>query len=400
MRYDLVIIGAGTAGLCAGITAARAGKNVIIVEQLAQAGKKLLLTGGGRCNLTNAALEKPLDFSAYYAEKNFARAILNAFDLRALEHFFRGLGVEIYAPDGLQYYPRDERATTIVKALLRELKKLNVEIIYSCKIGGLKIENDFFVLSSFEQREFSAKKCLVAIGGKTVGEELNWQWLKNTGHKIIAPLPALSPLIIANHHAPLAGVSVKNIALCLSVKPKKVYYGDLLFTHQGISGPAVLDISGDVAQIVSAQKMATLLINWLPTIKNWQTQFNSWRAQSGKKTIEKLLSEFLPARLSQTLISEQPLSTTKPIAEFTKNEIATCQKLLTAYPMNCRQLVDLSSAMVLRGGVDTSEINPKTLASKLHKNLFFAGEIINIDGRCGGFNLHWACASGVNVGGQ
>ena len=397
---DLLVIGAGAAGLAAGITAARAGKRVLLLESAPEPGRKILLTGGGRCNLSNAALgaRAPRLADYYGAAGAFVRPALGACPLAAVLGFFQSLGLETTAPDDIHYYPRSEKAADVRDALALALAAAGGETVTGFTVKKLAPDGNGWLAADADGRTFSGEKCLLATGGvspRALAADA-WTPALDTGHALTPARPALAPLTVDDFPcAALSGISVPAELRLGGGKKAPRAAGDLLFTHTGISGPAVLDISADAADAVRTDARAEISVDFVPAVPDWAGEFSAWRREDGKKTVLSLLKTRLPEALGRTLLELSGTAPDRRTAELTAKESAALAQNLAARKMSVTRLDGFHKAMVTRGGVALKEVNPHTLESRKAPGLYFAGEILDVDGRCGGFNLHWAWASGI-----
>lgn len=401
---DVVVAGAGPAGLMAALTAAQAGRSVVVLERQAKPGLKLLATGGGRCNFCNLS---PLpEFLAQFPDKcaRFIRPSLYAFDSAALRRFFHQQGVESYSPDGWRVYPHSEFARDILEGLLGACRKAGVRIFCGREVTGLRISGGAICGLDSARKAIKCQKLVLACGGMCrpdLGSDgSGFELARTLGHTVVHPVPALVPLLshdklVAN----LAGISLKHVRVSLFVEKKKIAErtGDLLFTHKGLSGPAVLDLSGDAAAAIAQNKPVALAITLVTQIKDWKRQIQEWRQQRGGNKVEALLSGLLPGRLARRILEASGAAEDQNVSSLTAEHEHKLEMLLDAFPVTVKGTEGFGAAMTCRGGVALEEVNPKTLESRKCKGLFFAGEILNVDGPCGGYNLQWAFSSGHNI---
>ncbi|MDR0868119.1 MAG: aminoacetone oxidase family FAD-binding enzyme [Planctomycetota bacterium] len=381
---DWLIIGGGAAGLAAARTAAARGKTVTLLEASAAAGEKILAAGGGRCNIGNLALtERGVDYGKFYgAAKNFVKPALSA--LPSMRDFFHPLGVALIA-HGSRLYPADERGATILNALTGADAHLpQITAHFLCPIVALRQDGDGWQAVAGDGRRFFAARALLATGGVNAATR---EILQSLGHAVTPLLPALAPLTVAGF-GDLAGVSVPQVEVWRVAASRRKFGGDLLFTHHGLSGPAILDLSGEVAAAVAARGQSEIAVNFAPALT--AAEFAAWRV--GGQPLKKRLP--LPERLAVKILRSVAPAPPQRAAELTAVQSRNLWTALTAHRFLITQLTPRHQAMVTRGGVALDEVEAKTLASRRHKNLYFAGEILDVDGVSGGFNLQWAIAGG------
>ncbi|GHV22679.1 aminoacetone oxidase family FAD-binding enzyme [Planctomycetales bacterium] len=393
---DWLIIGGGAAGLAAARTAAARGRTVTLLEASAAAGKKILAAGGGRCNIGNLALtERGVDYGKFYgAAKNFVKPALSA--LPSMREFFQPLGATLIA-HGQRLYPADERGATILSALTGTppfVHHPQITAHFLCPIVALRQDGDGWQAVAGDGRRFFAARVLLATGGVNAATR---EILQALGYAVTPLLPALAPLTVAGF-GDLAGVSVPQVEawrvaasqskIGRVAAPRRKFSGDLLFTHHGLSGPAILDLSGEVAAEVAAQGQSEIAINLAPALT--AAEFAAWRV--GGQPLKNRLP--LPERLAVKILRSVALAPQQRAAELTAAQSRSLWTALTAHRFLLTQLTPMNQAMVTRGGVALDEVEAKTLAGRRHKNLYFAGEILDVDGVSGGFNLQWAIAGG------
>lgn len=381
----VIVIGAGPAGMMAAVSAARAGARVLLLEKNSQPGKKLLLTGHGRCNLTNIFAGENLPVQ-YPGGGPFLHSSLAQFPPRAICGFFQELGLEMIQEDQGRIFPRSQRAEDVLAALLAELSKSGVELL-SNQNPELLPENGRIAVQGRES--FSVSKVILATGGASypatgsTGDGYNLA--QKLGHRIISPSPALVPLVVAEAWArSLSGLSLPAQARLGSGKKAIKGEGQLLFTHFGLSGPLILNLS----RFVTGEM--TLELNLLPQAR----REDLW--QDSSLTIGQRLDELLPRRLNRQLL--QLVEIDPAARNLAGLKLQTLSELIFALPLTVVGTKPLKQAMVTRGGVDLREVNPKTMESKICPGLYFAGEILDLDGISGGYNLTAAFATGYTAG--
>ena len=427
LQFDVVIVGAGPAGMMAAIAAARGGARVAVVDRLHQPGTKLLATGGGRCNLTNT-LKRGGIMAHFGRHGEFMLPALEMMDTQGICQFFARLGVRTHAADGFHVFPVSERAADVQQAMQRECEKLNVQFIFRTCATGVVVREGFATGIraqwvqidgrglSVEPVMVSAARVILAAGGQSYPElgsdGSGFRLAGDVGHRIIQPVPALVPLIALESWAgSCAGIVVSParvwIEFAAGVKcrrpisattPATACWGELLFTHKGISGPAALDISGDVA--ASGRARVPVKIDLTPDTpaEAWAARIDDWQRSAGKKAIRNLLDAHLPGRLAATVCRLAGIEPSAHPAEVTRPQRQALAELITRLPLTITRTEGFSKAIVTRGGVDLREVDPDTLESQFVDGLHFAGEILDLDGPTGGYNLTWAFASGWLAG--
>jgi predicted Rossmann fold flavoprotein len=423
-KADVAVIGAGPAGMMAAIAAGAAGAKVVICEQLDQAGTKLLATGGGRCNLTNTLADA--DFmNAFGRHGRFMAPALAKMDSTSLRQFFDDLGVPTDCQDGMHVFPVSNAAADIRGALVDKMRQLGVTTLYGTRIRkllsvadvpsarrGVRTDAGPSVASSRIQGlqtptgKIIAGSVILAAGGLAypslgaTGDGL--ELARAAGHAIVKPLPALAPLVTKEdwtHQLPGISVPVR-ITIALPGQSKSGVQGQMIFTHRGISGPAALDISSQVATMLESQKPLPLKIDLTPSISEdrWLARLDQWHSTRGNALLRTLVAQELPAALAFAICSQAWLGPILKAAQADKAQHRRLAAMLTGLTLNVTATEGFAQAMAMRGGVDLKEVDPRTLQSKLVKGLYFAGELLNLDGPCGGYNLQWAFSSGFLAG--
>jgi len=404
--YDLIVIGSGAAGMIAAITAARQGRSVLLLEKLSKIGAKLKATGGGRCNLTNTLTNN--DFmSRFGREGKFMMPALQALDHKALIAFFAEIGVETHFPDGFRVFPKTHSSQTIIDAMQEEMDRCGVVVECAQKVETLLVEDEKVCGVETTTETFSADNLIVATGGlgyPVLGAEGDgFELAKQVGHKITPLHPAMMPLQtkeswVQNCRAD----TIPKVEMFVNLpKYKKLKAkGDLIFTKTGIRGPVVLDFSREITPLLSKFDEVPLLMNLTKGMNEEQIQkhIKDEIYKNQHHTTLTLLTTLLPQPLSLELCK---LADADPELGFNKQPGQVRDKLvklLAWTPLTINGHDGFKMAMITRGGVTLKEIDPNTMASKKIKGLYFCGEVMNLDGPCGGYNLQWSFASGFLAG--
>lgn len=405
-NYDVIIIGSGAAGMIAGITASREGKAVLLIEQQEKLGPKLKATGGGRCNLSNT-LSNADFMDSFGRNGRFMMDALNLLDHKDLMTFLNEIGVETHIPDGFRIFPITHNSATIIKALEDELKNQNVKIIYNTKVERLLFEDESIVGVQSLEEKFLATNVIVATGGlgfPTLGANGDgFTFAKELGHKVTDLYPAMLPLItketwVANCKADTIAKAIIKIDLKKAKKLKAV--GDLIFTSKGIRGPVVLDFSREVTPFLESHGEVPLLINMIKGMNEEEvrTHINKQCDLNGDSTVLENVSTLLPASIAKELCKLSNADVNKKFRKLDGQTRDTLIRNLVATPLTITDHVGFKQAMITRGGVSLKEINPKTMQSKIINGLYFCGEVVDLDGPCGGYNLQWSFSSGNLAG--
>ncbi|WP_058486760.1 BaiN/RdsA family NAD(P)/FAD-dependent oxidoreductase [Defluviitalea phaphyphila] len=398
--YDVIIIGAGPSGLFAGISCKKSNEKVLILEKNEQAGKKLLISGGGQCNITHNGDIREF-FSHYGNNGKFIRYALSKFTNEDILKFLKEEGLNYIVNEEGKIYPHTKKAYDVLNVLLNKCKKLGINIYYHNKVISIEHKNELFKIITNNNIYFS-KYLIIATGGKsypkTGSEGDGFIFAKKLGHKVENVSPALTPLYIKNYpFSNLAGISLKDTNISIWRNEKKIlsFHGDILFTHKGLSGPAILNNSRYI------RKEDIIKINFIKNFneEDFRNFFIEKLEINKRKTLKSLFRTFnIPKRLSEKLWEMSNSSNELQCANVGKKLRNKIIELLTAFPMEVERLGDFNIAMVTKGGVSLKEINPKTMESKKIKGLYFIGEVLDIDGDTGGYNIQAAFSSAAVAG--
>ncbi len=400
---NIAIIGGGASGMIAAIEAASFGSSVTIYEKNARVGKKLLATGNGRCNLSNRDCEE----KRYHGrDTSFILPALKNFDVKSTEKFFSELGIEIIELEEGKLYPYSLQASAVLDVLRMKLEELGVNTVCETEITDIYTKKNGFTLWSGD-RCFEADAVILAAGGEASfqlgGTDSGYKLLKKSGHKIIPTLPSIVQLKTdMKEIKPLSGLKMEaKLSLLTGDKMVSTQQGELLFTDYGISGPPVLQLSGTASRAIHKGKKVFVNLDLLPFIEeNELLNFLSERKlKHSGRSFEEFLVGFIPKRLGQVLfksLSLSPLSRT--VFELTEKDLKALAFKLKNFKIEVLSTNGMKNAQVTIGGADTSEFYNDTMESKIIPNLFVCGEVLDIDGDCGGFNLQWAWSSGRLAG--
>ena len=395
---EVVIVGGGASGLTAAITAARNGKDVTLIERNNKCGKKILITGNGRCNFWNT----DEDLSHFHSSNsNLLKEFITDERKNSILKFFDSLGLAYKTKNGY-YYPFSNQAFTIENALLSECKKLNIKIINDITVEKI-IKEDCFIINP-DKENIKAKSIIIATGSKaapkTGSDGLGYELAKSLGHNIITPLPSLVQLKADEpYFKNWSGIRTDvKVNLLIDHKYIKSETGEIQLTNYGLSGICIFNLSGKAAKALNQNKNVIISINFIPFASNPKTFLQNLNKNSYHKTISELLEGILHYKLIDIILKKAHLKRDLLLTTLTDNELNNLIKTLTDFQIKILDTHTLDHAQVCSGGIPLTEINSKTLESLKVKNLYFTGEIIDIDGDCGGYNLGWAWMSGIIVG--
>ena len=395
---EVVIVGGGASGLTAAITAARNGKDVTIIERNNKCGKKILITGNGRCNFWNTD-ENLSHFHS--SNSNLLKEFITDERKNSILKFFDSIGLAYKTKNGY-YYPFSNQAFTIENALLSECKKLNIKIINDIVVEKI-IKKDCFIINP-DKENIKAKNIIIATGSKaapkTGSDGLGYELAKSLGHNIITPLPSLVQLKADEpYFKNWSGIRTDvKASLLIDHKYIKSETGEIQLTNYGLSGICIFNLSGETAKALNQNKNVIISINFIPFASNPKIFLQTLNKNSYHKTISELLEGILHYKLVDIIIKKTHLKRDLLLTTLTDNELNNLIKTLTDFQIKILDTHTLDHAQVCSGGIPLTEINSKTLESLKVKNLYFTGEIIDIDGDCGGYNLGWAWMSGIIAG--
>ncbi len=404
--YDVIIIGSGGAGMIAAITAKKQGKSVLLLEKLPSLGAKLKATGGGKCNLTNTLSSE--DFMNSFGKNgrfmSTAIALLNKDDLR---EFFLSIGVQTDTKDGFRIFPVTHNSSTIIKALEAELNRLKIEVLCDTKVERLLFDGVSITGVETSKGQFDAVNVIVATGGlgfPMLGANGDgYEFAKELGHKVTDLYPAMLPIHVkeqwvANCTADTIAKAIIKVDLKKAKKLKAV--GDLIFTSKGLRGPVILDFSREITPLLEKYEEVPLLINMVKG-KNEDEILQHIKKQSSLNpdaNVLELISTLLPLSVSKELCLIANAQLDKKFKDQNGQVRNDLIKIVVNTPFTVTESIGFKKAMITRGGVTLKEIDPKTMQSKLVKGLYFCGEVMDLDGPCGGYNLQWSFSSGNLAG--
>ena len=392
------IIGGGAAGMAAALAAAENEKNqVLVIERQARVGRKLLATGNGRCNLTN--LNATGD--SYHGEApEFAKKALEAFSVEDTLAWFRRMGLFTVAEESGRVYPYSDQANSVVDVLRFALNRPNVQLITGTEVTRIKKSGEGFAVQTAEDA-FFCDKLIIACGGlagkKLGGSMAGYKLLRSMGHHVTHLRPALVQLKSDWHGcAGLKGVRANcHVAILHGNELHAESVGEIQFTEYGLSGPVIFEVSRDVCQ---GSGDWTAKLDLLPSMDDSVLQTELERRREGDLPTEELLTGILHNRLGRVLTASAGIRGNRKLAELSDDEIKTVCRMVKELEVNLTGTLDMDSAQVTAGGILTEEFEAATMESKLVPGLYACGEVLDIDGDCGGYNLQWAWSSGRLAG--
>lgn len=388
--YDVVIIGGGPAGLMAGITIKN--KKVLLIDKNDRIGKKLSITGGGRCNLTN---NKPLNLFLNEIPVNSKTlySTLTNFGPNEIMNYFSNLGVKLKVEDNERVFPISNNSNTIIEVLEKELLKNKVELKLKETIKNIEIFNDKKVITTDKGR-YESYNIVIATGGfsypLTGSNGDGYRLAKKINQPVTNIYPAETYIKI-NGVSSLSGITIDNVKVTFD---KKSVIGSLLFTHVGLSGPTIFKLSGDIYNKLTTIKDVQIIIDFIPNF-NEEELFNKINNYDNIKEVNTFFKEFVPKKVVDYLLSKYSSLNLNNISNLEKRQVIN---LIKNYPFKVEETGSLEESIVTGGGVDMKDINSKTMESKIHKGLYFVGEVLDIHGHTGGYNITLALSTGYSVG--
>lgn len=408
MHYDIIVVGAGAGGLMAAVIATKNGAKTALVEKNSQVAKKLLITGAGRCNVTNKASQEEF-FRSVPRNAAFLRDAFKEFDNEALLNFFRENGLELKEEERGRIFPKSDKASSVANLFLSLLFKYKVELFLEKTLKDLLVEKDEVqgILLNDGEKIFS-KAVILATGGKSypkTGSTGDGYFLaEKFGHKIEKLFPAEAPLcsedIFVKEKA-LQGLTLENAEISLLSSKNKILTKQklpMIFTHFGLSGPAILCCSSYLYKEKNGK--SSIKIDVLPekSLEELLQTLKILKKQEAKKLIKNLYKNFCQERYWLFLLKEAKIEANKEMESLKDKELTTLAELLKGFKVNISQSFPLEKAFVTGGGIALKQINPKTMESKIIKKLFFVGELLDIHAHTGGFNLTVAFSTGFLAG--
>lgn len=402
----VIVIGGGPAGMMAAIRAAENSAEVILFEKNNRLGKKLSITGKGRCNLTNIA-DVPEVVKNIPGNGKFLYSALKNFTTADTINFFESLGLKTKIERGGRVFPESDSAAEVIDVLTKKLALLNVDVQLNSKVTEIISDGKKILGVEVGKKFFYSDRIILATGGAsypaTGSTGDGFKFAKKLGHTVTKIFPALVPLEVEEDFIKiLQGLSLKNVRVTLNADNKKIreIFGEMLFTHFGISGPIILTLSGEVAKLLDEKKFVEILINLKPALTAEQLDARILRdfEKFKRKSIKNSLVELLPQKLIPIILDLSYIDEEKKVDEVSKIERRKLVEVLQNLPLTVTKTRPIDEAIVTAGGVSVKEIDPKTMQSKILQGLYIIGEVADVDGFTGGFNLQAAWAMGNAAG--
>ncbi|BCN31422.1 BaiN/RdsA family NAD(P)/FAD-dependent oxidoreductase [Anaeromicropila herbilytica] len=403
----VIVVGGGAAGMLAAIYAARNQNEVHLYEKNEKLGKKLFITGKGRCNITNASDMDTL-FDNVVTNRKFLYSAFYAYNNYDVIDFFKEIGLETKIERGNRVFPVSDKSSDVIAALTNELKNLGVHIYYGAEVDHIAVKEHQVVGIHLKNKKevIHADKVIVATGGlsyKTTGSTGDgYRFAKDLGHQITDLTPSLVPFNIKEDYIKeLQGLSLKNIRITVNSKGKEVFsdFGEMLFTHFGVSGPVILSASSYVIPYMK-NKDVTLSIDLKPalTIEQLDARIIRDFEEVINKQFKNALDSLLPKKLIPVIIKLSGIDSEKKVNLITKEERLNLVQAIKSMTLGVSSLREYNEAVITKGGISVNQINPKTMESKLISNVYFIGEVLDLDALTGGYNLQIAWSTAYAAG--
>lgn len=402
---DIAILGMGAAGCMAGIAASSVGKRVALFDRNEKVGKKIYITGKGRCNLTNTT-PFPEFLNGIIRNPRFLYSAFTRLNNQDTMNFFAKNGQPLKVERGDRVFPVSDHASDINRVLEKVLRENGAELYFHHYVKDISFDTEMhlFCLSFSDKAPFYASRLILACGGKSypstgsIGD--GYRFAQAFGHTIVTPSPSLVPINVKDDFiSSWEGLSLKNIALTAEWgKKKERFFGEMLFTHDGISGPVVLTLSSFLSG--QTKEAVSLFLDWKPAMEEEMLRRRLLRErQAGpNRSLKNLFAAFLPKRCVDVFLQKGEWDGDSPFHSWTRAEEERFIRMLKAFPLSYAGLASFSQAVITRGGVEVKEIWPATMASRKQTGLFLAGEMIDVDGLTGGYNLQIAFSTGYSAG--
>ena len=410
----VIVIGGGPAGMMAAITSAEQGNDVVLIEKNNVLGKKLSITGKGRCNITSS-LNMDEFIKNTPGNGKFLYSAFNSFTNKDIINFIENQGIKTKIERGNRVFPVTDKAQDVVNCFIKKLKALNVSIRLNTVVKDILTDNNKAIGVRTNNETIKADKIILATGGRsyplTGSTGDGYKFAKKLGHTITELKPSLVPLVTYEEelHTSLQGLSLKNVEIKLVdiSKNKEIYndFGEMLFTHFGVSGPIILSASSHLVRYKNINellknKQIKLIIDFKPALCREKLDQRILRdfEEEKNKSFKNSLDKLLPQKLIPEIINKSNIAPNKQVNSITKEERENLLKTLKQFEVTIKDFRPIEDAIITAGGISVKEINPKTMESKIIKDFYFAGEIIDVDAYTGGFNLQIAYSTGYVAG--
>lgn len=399
-NYDVIIIGGGASGMMASIFSARNGNSTLVLDHNEKLGKKLYITGKGKCNLTN---NSPIEthLNNIITNSKFMFSALNQFSPQDTIQFFEDNGLKLRTERGNRVFPDSDKSSDVIKTLEKTMQRYGVEVSLNQEIKSVKKDKQFHILCD-NNINYTCNSLIIATGGVsysgTGASSLGYNIARQFGHKIVEPRSALCPILVNENISDLNGLSLRNVTLsCVHGKKEFAEFGDLLFTFNSLTGPIALTLSSKINKLDIKNTKLYLDLKPALSAEKLDEKFQREFVEFAKKDYRNYLNSLLPASFIEFFMAKTKIKN-KKMSEFTKLERLTLINTLKKFDFSIKSLDNINVSIVTSGGVDVKEINAKTCESKLVENLYFIGEVLDVDALTGGFNLQIAWSTGYVAG--
>ena len=409
LKCDVLVIGGGPAGMMAAILASEAEAKTVLLEKNAELGIKLMMTGKGRCNITNAENDKRKFLETFGRNGKFLYSALGEFGTEETIGFFEKRGLATKVERGNRIFPVSDRAGDVRNILLDEIRRNKVSVLKNAKVLDLVVADNRIIkvkLYGAGADEIEFKNIIVATGGLSYPNSGSsgdgFLWAEKLGHKVVSPKPALTSVLLKEKWVEmLEGLSLKNVKISVYQGNKKQdeRFGEAIFTEQGISGPVVLDMSKKIGELLTFGGVK-IVIDFKPALEFAELDLRIQRdfGENQNKMFKNSLDELLPQKMVPVVIKLSGIDPQKKINLVTREERKKIVHLLKEMDLEVEKLLGFDKAVITSGGVSLREVDPKTMRSKVVDNLYFAGEVLDLDAPTGGYNLQEAWSTGYLAG--
>jgi hypothetical protein len=405
--WDVIVIGGGPAGMIAAGKAAQGGARVLLIEKNNSLGRKLLITGGGRCNVTNSEFDVRKFLERFKDDGKFLFSAFSQHSVKESLEFFNGRGMATKVENELRTFPVSDKAESVLDVLVDYMKENKVEVLSNCPVTGIVVENNKVTGVTLKNKKvILGKNIILATGGAsaplTGSTGDGFVWLKNIGHTVIPPTPSLVPIAIKDKWVKsLTGISLQDIKISVFQNDKKQFFknGKVLFTHVGLSGPTILNMSKDIGDLLKYGQV-TVSLDLLPKedygVLN--TRLQELFKEHDKKKFRNAIVNIVPSGIAPVVVDLSSIDPEKECNSITREERIRLINLLKNIPMQVDKLLGVDKAIITSGGVLLDEVDFKTMHSRLFPNLYLVGDILNIDRPSGGFSLQICWTTGFVAG--
>lgn len=400
-KFDVIVIGGGASGMMAAIFAARSGNSTLLVDHNEKLGKKLFITGKGRCNLTNnSSIENHLN--NIVTNSKFMYSALNAFSPQDTIEFFESNGLKTKTERGNRVFPASDKSSDVIKTLIKILNNYKVKIELNTQIVNVAKKGNMFHILCNNKVEYTSNNLIVATGGLsysgTGASGLGYEIAKQFGHKIVEPTSALCPIVLKDDVTPLNGLSLKNVSLNIEIGKKTFSeFGEMMFTYNSLTGPIAISLSSKINRLKMNGARAHIDLKPALSVDKLNEKFIREFVTYSKKDLTTYLQTLMPIRLVGYFVKKYKLQN-KKLADISKQERNIIINGLKKFDFNIKCLDNINVGVITAGGVDIKDINSKNCESKLVKNLYFCGELLDVDALTGGYNLQIAWSTGYLAG--